>query len=215
MKVFSLNKDKMAVWNAFTPEMLQKFTQGAYAEWITEATEAMLSHIGQSYLEEKYEWFISPDADPEEKMQLIGGFIGGCINKTESNKKKTLSLMDMTTEDTDANGRNKYCVSDVVLKVTSEEVYQDVMDSITLDKDMAELEDMREYILDVEGVDIYMFMLHAVESLRGSKLVKNAAIGRLREVIKQYNLTNLIKSALSCKGAIDYIENRVNAAYAC
>lgn len=217
MKVFSLNrKNKFEFWGAFTPEMIERFTKGEAAEWLTVACESMLGFSGKSYLEEKYDWFVSPDADPEEKMNLIGSFIGGCIKINDNNKKKILGIIDSTEEDTEANGKTQNCVSDVVLKITAEDVYKEVMDNITLEKDVAELEDMREYILDVEGVDIYLFMLHAIARLRGSNLVKNTAIVRLREVIKKYNLTDLIKSALSCKGTVEYIESKVaNTACAC
>ena len=211
MKVFSLNrKNKFEFWGAFTPAMLERFTKGDYAEWLAVACEAMLGISGSSYLEDEYDWFVSPDADPEDKMQLIGGFIGGCIKNNENNKKKVLGIVDMTDE-SESNKNKKNCVSDLALAVR-EKAYDDIIDTCSLAQELLDLDDARDYIMDVEGVDIYMFILHTVSRLRGSALIQKAAVDRLKNLIASYNMANLIMSVMQVEGAIDYIEAKVQGA---
>lgn len=212
MKVFSLNcKSAFEFWGAFTPAMFERFCRAdnPEAEWIGIACEAMLGTTGSSYLENEYAWFVSPDTDESDKIDLLGAFIGGCIKNAGKNKKKTLSLVDMT-EFGDMEDKS-YCVSDTVLRDNAEDIYDPIISEATFKQVAEELDDTRDYLISAEGVDIYSLLLHISDIRLGVSHLKKEAVERMRAVIAEYSLTDLLTSALELDGMVDYITARIGA----
>lgn len=213
MKVFSLNKKSaLDFWGAFTPRMIERFCKpgSQEAEWLSVACEAMLGNRGSSYLEAEYDWFISPEASEEDKMNLLGGFFGGCKRNASNTQKKELGIVDMTAEDPDTTNLSG-CISDTdkALQTCAEDLYDPILSECTFKKIVEQLEDAREYVISEEGVDIFTLIKYLANVRLGVGRIGQEALTRVRQVIAEYNMTDLIKSALELDGMVDYISRRV------
>lgn len=211
MRVFSNNRrNALEFWRAFTPGMIQEIVKKPeYSEWLAVACDSMLGVNGTSYLTNLYDEFVSAETSETRKLQIIGSFIGGCIRNKNTKEKHLVYVVDEADLKEAEDFPKGSVLSDTVFRITEETVYGEVIERISFEQDVLELDSMRSYIADECGLDIYTFILHCTERIKGAMSLSKEAIAEFRKIIEDYHLTDMIKSVLSVDGAIEYMEHKV------
>lgn len=213
MKVFSTNKrNTLDFWRAFTPGMIREIERRpTFSEWLAVVCDSMLGISGESYLTDYYDEFTNPETSESRKLWIIGSFIGGCIRNKGTKEKSYIRVVDEADlKEMDGMPANTV-LSDTVFRITEEAVYDDVINRISFEQDVLELDSMRNYIVDECGMDIYTFILHCAERIKGAVALPKETVAHFRQIIEEYHLTDMITSVLSVDGAIEYMEHKVRA----
>lgn len=202
MLTFSANPNASLLWNRLPYETVVRAEHEA-KEWNSYTYMQLIFQRGS--LGKDFEKLImQPKTKNTSKKisDLLKKYAYGC--QTISEYSQVEREVPYTTESRNSDTISPHTVSENVLKIVTT-LYDDIINVESFQSEFEELADMRDMLLDTEGVDIFRLIRVAADKNKEGTTYAIRALQKLKTVCTQYSMENLVRSILSTDNALDYI----------